>query len=79
MIWGIYIVLVLILYFTDMFTAGINPWQNCDYDPGPWCEQEKTKNLVREFSNAFSDISFLAISFYMIICAKFDHENRNKK
>ena len=41
------------------------PWKNCDYDPGPWCEQERTFNLIRELANSFLDFCYLALSFHM--------------
>jgi len=36
------------------------------YDPGPWCEQERTADFLREPSNALSDFAFLAVGLYMI-------------
>ena len=61
----IYIVTLLFVLISSTLNEGMNPWKNCDYDPGPWCEWERTFNLIREPSNSYSDFGYLALSFYM--------------
>ncbi len=55
----------------DRFLAGSNIWVRIGvkYDPGPWCEFERSENFLREPANAFSDLAFLAVGLYQIGCA----------
>eukprot|EP01104_Vermistella_antarctica_P001069 TRINITY_DN11132_c0_g1_i1.p1 TRINITY_DN11132_c0_g1~~TRINITY_DN11132_c0_g1_i1.p1 ORF type:complete len:384 (+),score=31.54 TRINITY_DN11132_c0_g1_i1:113-1153(+) len=53
---------------------GLDFWKRAGvfYEPGPWCERERTAAFVREPANAWSDFSFLAVGFYQIYCAAYD-------
>ena len=42
-------------------------------DPGHWCEHERPQKFMREKWNAFSDLSFLGVSLWMLRCAIVDH------
>lgn len=59
------IVLVGIILFGET-VKNRNFWAGWEYDPGPWCERERTNDFVREPANAYSDFSFLAAGLAMI-------------
>jgi hypothetical protein len=63
--------LLYVVTFIGAVTAsymleGTNPWKTFTYQPGPWCELERTNNFMREPVNAWSDFSFLAVGLFMI-------------
>jgi hypothetical protein len=47
---------------------GANIWADFTYQPGPWCELERTDSFIREPANAWSDFTFLAVGLFMIYC-----------
>eukprot|EP00696_Hemimastix_kukwesjijk_P015973 gnl/Hemi2/4266_TR1487_c0_g1_i1.p1 gnl/Hemi2/4266_TR1487_c0_g1~~gnl/Hemi2/4266_TR1487_c0_g1_i1.p1 ORF type:complete len:315 (+),score=60.97 gnl/Hemi2/4266_TR1487_c0_g1_i1:52-945(+) len=69
------LVWVLVLASLGHFSfvlAGTNPWKSWEYDPGPWCELERTDQLVREPSNSWSDFGFLAVTLHILYCTIVD-------
>ena len=46
------------------------------YDPGPWCERERTQDFLREPANASSDFAYLALSLYILTCAARDFQRQ---
>jgi len=45
---------------------GLNFWEVFEYDPGPWCEYERTASFLREPANSLSDFTFFALGLYML-------------
>eukprot|EP00753_Platysulcus_tardus_P016372 PLAT5647.1.p1 GENE.PLAT5647.1~~PLAT5647.1.p1 ORF type:complete len:307 (-),score=97.94 PLAT5647.1:68-928(-) len=41
-------------------------WEHWEQDGGPWCQRDRVTGLMREPSNSYSDIGFLAISFALL-------------
>jgi len=64
----VYLVAFVAAVSASFMLEGTNPWQSFTYQPGPWCELERTHNFMREPVNAWSDFSFLAVGFFMIYC-----------
>jgi len=60
-VWGVTVFVILML---QAFSHDI--WKDVDYDPGPWCEQERTSSFLREPINSFTDVSFLAVGLVQI-------------
>jgi len=52
-----------------------NSLTSYSYDPGPWCEQERTADFLREPSNALSDFAFFAVGLYMIHYSFLDYDH----
>jgi hypothetical protein len=46
---------------------GRNPWKNWEYNTMNLCERERTKDLIREPSKAYSDFSYFLVG--LVICA----------
>ena len=68
-IWGI-ILFTVIKYAENV--EGENIWKDWEYDPGPWCERERTLSFIREPANSYSDFSFLFVALFMIyVCFYF--------
>ncbi|KRW98663.1 hypothetical protein PPERSA_00251 [Pseudocohnilembus persalinus] len=62
---------ILVINYTDVS----NPWGDWYYDPGPWCEKERTEYWIREPSNCIADFLFYAFCLYLIYKGFEDREN----
>jgi hypothetical protein len=73
---------VFVLFFTillisvgvlDWYLTGTSPWAHLESstkkltDGVPFCEHDRSGNLLRERANSFSDFSFLAVGLYMLV------------
>lgn len=68
-IFGISFFLILLssVLTAEVYYEGKNPWQNFTYAPQHGiCEKERTYNLLREPSNAWSDFSYVAIGLIIL-------------
>lgn len=57
----------------EIYFEGKNPWKNYTYAPQHGiCEKERTFNFLREPSNAWSDIAYVAIGLIILNIGLYD-------
>mmetsp|Transcript_10733 Transcript_10733/g.20380 ORF Transcript_10733/g.20380 Transcript_10733/m.20380 type:complete len:338 (+) Transcript_10733:1-1014(+) len=59
----------------SMLIQGIDIWKDFEPDPGPWCEKPRMGEVLRERSNAGSDLAFIFVALYMLRCGVRDWLN----
>lgn len=78
-----FILLLLGVVLLDWFLSDTAPWMQFESSAiarigdVPFCEYDRSRQLLRERSNALSDFSFLAVGFYMLVQSmEFQTKNR---
>eukprot|EP00039_Didymoeca_costata_P009768 m.130153 g.130153 ORF g.130153 m.130153 type:complete len:292 (+) comp14595_c0_seq7:88-963(+) len=44
-----------------------------EHDPGPWCEEDRPNDFLREPANAFSDLAYFALAMKIVTHAQSDY------